>query len=171
MMKYYKITKIKVIILILITPIIICTYIYIKDTSYGLVKKGISMKEAESLVLEDSSYYIVRVDSIGIGKGFECLSGEYKGKYVRILGNKSPSFTCSNEIEYVDNNSFLIKAKKIEDKNVEDIYYPTELDLYCESYEFITPIHRDYTYSKHGRMFYPKEYIDEYDALHNDYKK
>ncbi len=162
--------KIKIIILILFIPLIIYAYIYIKDMSYALVKNGITMDEAESLVSKDNSYYIVKVDSIGIGKGYECLSGMYKGKYVRIIGDESPSFTCSDVIEYVDDNKFLIKTLKVEKKFTEDIYYPSELDLYCESYEFITPICRDYTYSKHERIFYPEDYIDGYDLLYMDYK-
>ena len=35
----------------------------------------------------------------------------------------------------------------------------------------ITPIYRDYGYSQHSRIFYPKKYIDYFDVDYGDFKK
>lgn len=50
---------------------------------------------------------------------------------------------------------------------VEDFINP--YTIVVERWEIITPIYRDYTYSSHSRIFYPKRYIDLYDLEHEDY--
>lgn len=61
----------------------------------------------------------------------------------------------------------ILKKKADNPSAEEDFINP--YTIVVEKWEIITPIYRDYTYSSHSRIFYPKRYIDLYDLEHEDY--
>ncbi len=163
----------KFIFMLISVLFLIIFLIYISNTSYQKIKMGISLQKAENFIREKSDYVIISIDDISGGTVYKCETGKYKGKYVKLIGEKGtqPDIDCSNVLTWPRQNKFLIKIKSMEENVIDNGIYKTELDIVCENYEFIIPIKREYCYSKHERFFYPQDYIDEYDLIHGDYKK
>ena len=70
---------------------------------------------------------------------------------------------------YFSENLFNRKQNEQYKGNTYYESYPEILSIEVESWEIITPIGRDYTYEKHGRLIYPTNYLDKYDVEHGDY--
>lgn len=156
---------------ITIITIIFCIA-YFQKTPYKKVKDGITIEKAKEFVKEKNNYVIVSIEAISGGGVYKCETGEFKGKYVKLIGEYGtyPSTNCSSVLTWPKQNKFLIKIINLKEKVTDSLMYQTELDIICESYEFIIPIKREYCYSKRERFFYPENYIDEYDVLNGDYK-
>ncbi len=161
--------KNKILILILTITIIILGVVYFQKIAYEKVRMGITMKKAEKIINENDDYAILSVEE----SIYKCESGKYKGKFVALYGEKGtyPDTNCSDVLRWPGENKFLIKIKSVNENFFDDGIYRRDLDITCESYEFIIPIKRQYCYSKHERYFYPENYIDEYDVLNGDYKE
>ncbi len=165
--------KIKILTLIVIVMILIFGIAYYKKISYKKVKMGINIEMAEKIIKDRNDYIIVSIDGISGGGVYKCETGKYKGKYVKLIGREGtyPDTNCSPVLTWPKQNRFLIKIKNLKENIIDNEMYKTELDITCESYEFIIPIKREYSCSKHERYFYPENYIDEYDVLYGDYEE
>lgn len=64
----------------------------------------------------------------------------------------------------------LVKVSELKEVDISDRLVPINYQIDIDEWELISPIKRDYTYSKHERFFAPQNYIDEYDVIHGDYK-
>ncbi|MBQ7460452.1 MAG: hypothetical protein IJS72_03675 [Oscillospiraceae bacterium] len=115
-------------------------------------------------------YYIV-TESGEMGIEFQISYGLDKGIDVALTGN-APLMYLNHAFFQSKHNSFLIKGKVYNEQYKGNTYYesyPEILSIEVESWEIITPIGRDYTYEKHGRLIYPTNYLDKYDVEHGDY--
>ena len=169
----------KVLICIAVISILCLGFNTLLDLYYEInterlaVKKAISMEEALDK-FDNKEYFIIKWAAMGIpGAFFEFAYGDDRGAGVNLEGEgEGPFSDLSNNIRYVSKNLFLVYGtrKRIcadPDPTSDD---QTEYIIDVKSWDIIAPIERDYTYSKHGRWFYPKKYLDIYDVKHKDYK-
>lgn len=134
------------------------------------VRDGITLECAQRIVEHGSDYYIV-TESGEMGIEFQISYGLDKGIDVALTGN-APLMYLNHAFFQSKHNSFLIKGKVYNEQYKGNTYYesyPEILSIEVESWEIITPIGRDYTYEKHGRLIYPTNYLDKYDVEHGDY--
>lgn len=137
------------------------------------IQAGIKRETAVEKCVENENCYMVKFSGANTGLFYVISEGSDKGIEVELEGN-TPLHSLSNVFRN-SGNEFLIYGyeKNIENKTdnpseIEDFINPYIIAV--EKWEIITPICRDYTYSSHSRIFYPKRYIDLYDLEHEDYK-
>lgn len=137
------------------------------------IQAGIKREIADEKCVENDNCYMVKFSGENTGLFYVISEGSDKGIEVELEGD-TPLHSLSNVFRN-SGNEFLIYGyeKNIENKTdnpsaVEDFINP--YTIVVERWEIITPIYRDYTYSSHSRVFYPKRYIDRYDLEHEDYK-
>ncbi len=117
---------------------------------------------------------MVRFSDYNTGLMYIISEGTDKGVEVELEGN-TPLHSLSNVFRY-SRNEFLIYGyeKNIEKKAIDatllEDFWNEPYMIVVEEWDIITPIYRDYTYSSHSRMIYPKGYLDEYDLEHEDYE-
>ncbi len=162
----------KVICLSLII-VLICVLLYSigkLSHTYKPVKIAVSKKEARQY-LEEEGYFIIYYKYI---KPVCCESkwilyytdGEKKGPVVLIGNNPYTMYDLDNTIFSSKQNKILVKG------TIEENYsqYARETVICVDEWEIIAPIKREYSlgnrieYKYDYRLFYPKDYIDEYDV-------
>lgn len=161
-------------------------YVYTQETKYVVVKKAIPLRKA-LWIAKSSDWHLIQIDSLGWIEYRFYASGSAgkKGEFVELFQQNcmGEQETFAGFLPYSrdnlsltfaeDGNLFLIKAERFErliDKNLR--WNPQRLPscrLFVEDWEIVAPIKRFYLYSRHDRLFYPREYIDEYDLRHGDY--
>ena len=136
------------------------------------IQAGIKRETAVEKCVENENCYMVKFSEANTGLFYVISEGSDKGIEVELEGN-TPLHSLSNVFRN-SGNEFLIYGyeENIENKAdnpsmEEDFINP--YTIVVEKWEIITPIYRDYTYSSHSRIFYPKRYIDLYDLEHEDY--
>lgn len=137
----------------------------------GLVQEGIDRKSALEKCKEEN-YFMVRFSNYNTGLMYVLSEGEDEGVEVELTGN-TPLTELSNVFRD-GRNEFLIYGHEMNSENktknaVVNGYPEAPYTIVVENWEIITPIYRDYTYSKHERFFAPSGYFDEYDLQHGDY--
>ena len=137
----------------------------------GLVREGIDRKSALEKCKEEN-YFMVRFSSYNTGLMYVLSEGEDEGVEVELTSN-TPLAELS-DVFRDGRNEFLIYGHEINTENktknaVVNGYPEAPYTIVVENWEIITPIFRDYTYSKHERFFAPRGYFDEYDLQHGDY--
>ncbi|MCM1263506.1 MAG: hypothetical protein NC313_12390 [Butyrivibrio sp.] len=148
-------------------------FMYCIHNTGCVIHEGIERKIAVEKCSENENYHLVKLSGYNTGLRYIISEGEDEGIEVKLEGitpmtGLSDVFDCSD-------NEFLVYGleKNIEKKttNAGSMEYITEpYTIVVEGWEIVTPIYRDYTYSQHERIFYPKKYIDNYDLEHGDYK-
>lgn len=141
----------------------------------GGIYKGIGEKEAIKRCKENEECYIVSYSIDNTGLPYVIAYGEDKGVKLDLTGDSPSNYL--GQVFRSEKNSILIygKEKNVENKNdnpsgIEEIFtHPYTIEV--EQWEMITPIYRDYSYSQHSRIFYPKKYIDHFDVEHGDFKR
>lgn len=142
--------------------------------SFQSVREGIKREEAVEKCMENEGYFIVRFSDANTGLFYVISDRNDTGIEVELEGN-TPLDNLSNAFRS-SRNEFLVYGyeKNIEKKAADATLledFPTDsYTIVVEKWEIIKPIYRDYTYSSHSRMIYPKGYIDDYDMEHGDYK-
>lgn len=131
----------------------------------NVVLPALGKAYAEGMVKEKECY-IVRVaspDEFGTG-GWYYKDGKYKKKI--YLRGQNPARELSYIFLGFNMNSFLVKGKIIEEQ------YEGDPIFVVDSWYIIAPIKRDYgpkQYREEQRLFYPRNYIDDYDLEQGDY--
>lgn len=148
--------------------------IVVSSTGKGIYK-GIEKKEAIKRCKEDEECYIVSYSMDNTGLPYVIAYGEDKGVKLDLTGDSPSNYL--GQIFKSEKNTILIygKEKNAENKNInpssiEEIFVHPYL-IEVEQWEMITPIYRDYSYSQHSRIFYPKKCIDYFDVEYGDFLK
>lgn len=145
---------------------------YLHNTE-GIIQEGIKREIAVEKCTEDENYYLVKFSGYNTGLTYIISEGEDKGVEVELEG--ITPLTSLSDVFWDCRNEFLVYGleKNVEKKttNASDMEHLVEpYTIVVEKWEIVTPIYRDYTYSHHERILYPKRYIDNYDLEHEDYK-
>lgn len=159
-----------------ITCILICLLVgvlFSKLFSVEKIRMGITRDEALKKCSESTDYYMVRFAETNTGLMYVISEGDDKGVEVELGGNH-PLVKLSNVFR-TKKNEFLICGYELNaEKKTRNVSTMEEIlepyTIIVEEWEIIIPIYRDYTYSLHERMIYPKKYIDYYDLEHGDYE-
>lgn len=137
------------------------------------IKGGIKREDAIEKCMKNEGYFMVRFSDYNTGLMYIISEGSDKGIEVELEGN-TPLHSLSNAFRN-SKNEFLIYGyeKNIEKKATDSTMledFPEEpYTIVVKNWDIIVPIYREYTYSSHSRIVYPKGYIDEYDLEHGDY--
>jgi len=169
--------KVIVIGLASLIGIISIIIIYCIDTSYKIIKEGITFDEARRIVDNNDAFYIVASQHGATGAQYEIVYGINKGFDIELSGN-TPMKKLSNIFFLHYPNSFLVKSTGLFfntdnfGKSFEKAY-PNIFTVEVEYWEILIPIKRDYQYRKVGqkeRIFNPQKYIDQFDIDNGDYR-
>lgn len=148
-------------------------FIYCMHNTGNVIHEGIAREIAVEECMENENYHLVKISDYNTGLGYIISEGEDKGIEVELEGI-TPMTSLSDVFECSDNEFLVYGLEKNTEKkttNADSMEYITEpYTIVVEEWEIVTPIYRDYTYSQHERIFYPKKYIDSYDLEHGDYK-
>lgn len=147
-------------------------YSFVRDMRYGAVKEAISLEKALSLA-QKPNYHLLEVQKPVGFKEFRFFVGKNgeQGEYAELHPFLGDSL---GHVLTPQGSLFLIRAQRCEKLPqgfCSKQYAANEIRyrIFVEDWEIVEPIHRDYEYQDHGRWFYPKGYIDEYDLLYGDY--
>ena len=137
------------------------------------VRDGITREDALEKLTKNEGYFMVRFSDGYTGLMYIISEGSDTGIEVELEGN-TPLHSLSNVFRD-SRNEFLVYGyeenteKKATDATLLEDFPNEPYTIVVEDWEMIKPIYRDYTYSSHSRMIYPKGYLDEYDLEHEDY--
>lgn len=138
------------------------------------IVEGIKREDALEKLTEKEGYFMVRFSNYNTGLMYIISEGSDTGIEVELEGN-TPLHSLSNVFRD-SRNEFLIygyeeniEKKAIDATLLEDFPMDT-YTIVVEEWDIIKPIYRDYNYTAHSRIIYPKGYIDDYDLEHEDYK-
>lgn len=145
---------------------------YLHNTE-GVIQEGIKRETAVEKCMEDENYHLVKFSDYNTGLMYIISEGEDKGVEVELEGI-TPLMSLSNVFRDGKNEFLVYGLEKNVDKKATDVTRNEEClvnpyTIVVEKWEIVTPIYRDYTYSHHERIFYPKGYFDNYDLEHGDY--
>lgn len=136
-----------------------------KTDVYPVIKKGINKREAIERIEGDQNYYIIQPELWTTSRGWKIIRNEKitdKIEDVEVIGNDF-RYILTSMVLLNEKNTFLVYGD----------FDKREKSLRIESWEFITPIIRDYEHKNKGashRKKYPKGFVDQFDVDNGDYK-
>lgn len=153
---------------IILGCILITAFCFRQSDAYQIVLPAVSMDEAKKMEKGGECYVVYQSKG---GDTDKIKTGRYYWKdgvkkEILLIGN-DPADGLSN-IFNTHKNRFVVKGyihKGLSEKM-------GRLVFYVDSWNFISPITRDYgprEYRPDQRFFYPKKFLDEYDVKSGDY--
>lgn len=154
------------ILLIVIGTLVLLLTVY-KDLSYKPIRQALTIEEALDFCKQES-WAIISSKDVSGGREFIFYNGKYSGDYVNVIGF-NPRKQLSSVFWWNSDMKILVRISDLKKVDIRDRLIPINYQIKIDRWELVAPIKRDYTYTKHGRIFYPQSYIDEYDLIHGDY--
>lgn len=158
----------KLIIIFVLILVIFISY-YIRNKTYKVIVKAITMEEAIKIIEQEEDYYLVKEGNASGLSYFRFAEGRLKGKGVSLMPAINSKFSIVFS-SFSGGNIFLVKGHLKEGYFERESPGEYEYEIDLENWQIVSPIKRTYEYSRHFRLFAPTEYIDEYDVNHGDYR-
>ena len=169
-------------LIIIVVVVLLLTFIgivlYIRDTSYDCIVKGVSMNKAIQLTETNSKCFIVEFSHGVTGPRYHIAYGKYAGSDVELIGNYTPTLNLSGVFSYADNKFLVYSNSTFNDDQLGQVNVGSVSDCFTlrvEDWYPISPIQRQYQFRDYqgerfkSRLFYPRNCIDEFDLINEDY--